>query len=92
MIFKALRRLRSLKIFLTCRPKLSSKIQKYFKFSHFRSMDSPEVHADVGRYISQVLRERRDSGDLEVSSPEALSEIEETLVSLSHGRSVKVNI
>lgn len=90
VVFGALRKVanaspRHFKIFVASRPQVGVEIEKFFKFRHQKSMDSPKVHADITRYIKIVLEEKRDDGELQVGNPELIAEIEDTLVSSAHG-------
>ena len=90
VLFTALRKVadrssRRFKIFIASRPQVGLEIERFFKFYHHKSMDSPAVHADISRYIKNVLEEKRDGGDLKVVHPELIAEIEDALVSGAQG-------
>jgi ankyrin repeat domain-containing protein 50 len=90
VLFTALRQVvqhspRHFKIFIASRPQVGLEVGRFFKSYYHKSMDSPEVHADIARYIKMVLGEKRDNGDLQVGNPELVVEIEDTLVNSAHG-------
>ncbi|KAI9786684.1 MAG: hypothetical protein M1839_006235 [Geoglossum umbratile] len=89
ILFTALRKVadcssRRFKIFIASRPQVGFEIKRVFKSCHYKSMDSPEVHADIAKYIKNVLKEKKDSGDLQVGL-ELVEEIEDILVSSAYG-------
>ncbi|KAK3312045.1 hypothetical protein B0H66DRAFT_595702 [Apodospora peruviana] len=73
------------KLLLSCRDSKASELRKRFPGSIDLSLHSDAAKDDLKYYITQVVEERRATGDLVVSDPTLVAEISDVLIKGAQG-------
>ena len=75
----------TVKVFIASRPDLDQQVKHTFKYQHHVSMDSLGLQCDIISYVRDVVTEMTSNGELVVSNPALINEIQEALVNGAQG-------